>query len=289
MLHCICEATLARTRFSDKHDLMRCPACQTGKFVDREQESMVEFNYDSSDDKYGNETYLNTPEFRWAHDELAKLDWTGCRVLEIGCFTGFFQDRLRGLGADVTGVEVNREAVAAGERLYGLAGRICPDLDSLPSDSQFDRIVMIDVLEHIEQPGPFLATVLPLLKPGGTLSISSPTIERRFHDKSDFPPHHHWWFSREGLRRLTTRSGLELAGASIQHDGMLLFRNVIGRTLYGFSRREFNGEGSETISAIARSGDGTIPYRVATRLGELALRAIGFQYCSYLFHARKAG
>ena len=83
MLHCICEATLARTRFSDKHDLMRCPACQTGKFVDREQESMVEFNYDSSDDKYGNETYLNTPEFRWAHDELAKLDWTGCRVLVL--------------------------------------------------------------------------------------------------------------------------------------------------------------------------------------------------------------
>lgn len=288
MMNCICQTALQRTVFSKKFDLMRCPKCKSGKFVDIGSETLAEYSYDSNDDKYGNETYLNKPEFRWAHFELAKRDWAGLKVLEIGCFTGFFLDRLRSLGAEVTGVEVNSQAVAAGEQLYGLQGRIFPSLTAIPADQQFDRILLIDVLEHIEQPASFIDSVLPLLKAGGLLSISSPTIERRLHDKSDFPPHHQWWFSRQGLQSLVSSRGLDPDGAAVQHDGMLLVRNLIGRILYGFSRREFNGEGSEMVSTIARSGDGTKLYARATRIGDFALRAIGMQYCSYLLDARKA-
>lgn len=288
MLRCICGAAMNRKWFSQKFDAMRCPDCESCKFVDSGSDSLVEYRYDSSDDKYGNKTYLNRPEFRWAHNELAKDDWQGRSVLEIGCFTGFFLDRLRALGADVMGVEVNNQAAAAGSELYDLQGRILPCLEAVSPGKRFDRILMIDVLEHIEQPATFVAAACDLLVPGGLLSISSPTIERRFHDKSDFPPHHQWWFSREGMRRMTARLGLKPAGAAIQRDGLLLVRNLLGRLIYGFSRREFNGSGSETISSIARSGDRTQLYAAVSRVGNVALRAIGMQYCSYMLHVRGA-
>lgn len=284
-ISCICRSSLRRERFSKNFDLLKCPTCGSGKFVDRGGSGLVDYVYDSADDKYGNEAYLNRPEFRWAHMTLLQQDWAGRRILEIGCFTGFFMDALRRKGADVTGVEVNGRAAETGMTIYGLQGRIFPALEKLPATSQFDDILMIDVLEHIELPETFLGELLPLLAPGGSIVISSPTVERRFHDKSDFPPHHHWWFSRVGLQKLVADAGLTFEREAIQYDGMLLLRNFLGRIVSGFSKREFYGDGSPAVSAIARAQDKTAVYRAGTKVGQVVLRAFGIQYCSYLLRA----
>ncbi len=285
---CICHAPLERRGFTENFDLLRCPVCRSGRFVDRNSDTLMEYAYDSSDEKYGSEAYLNAAEFRWAHELLLKKPWQGRRVLEVGCFTGFFIDALRKKGADVWGLEVNRHAAETGEKLYGLEGRILADLTAAPDDLRFDDIIMIDVLEHLSDPEQVLQQLSKRLAPGGRITISSPTIERFFNDKSDFPPHHQWWFSRKGLRELLRHNDLPLSADYIQRDGLLFIRNFIGRAINGMFKREFHGEGSATVSAVARTFDGTRLYGVVTAIAAVPLNILRLQYCSYLVQGAKA-
>lgn len=287
--NCICTAPLRRKPFSEHFDSMYCSVCGSSRFVEATRHGVAapEFQYDGDNKKYAEKGYLHGKQLRWAHLELLRQDWSGRKVLEIGCFNGFFLDELKQRGADVHGFDINRDAITVGEELFGLSGRLDTSLDRLAAQGPFDDILCIDVLEHLDQPSAFLLEMRSLLKPTGRIVVAGPTVERGFHDKSDYPPHHKWWFSRPGLRSLLQHSGFEVLTTSVQRDGMLFVRNVIGKTLTGLWKREFYGQTAITPPSM-ESTTRRVLYATLSALGTAVFTLLRLSYCSAIFTAQKA-
>jgi SAM-dependent methyltransferase len=96
-------------------------------------------------------------------------------VLEIGCGRGrtgaLLQDRL---GCRVTGVELN--PVIAEEAARRLHRVVCGDIEDLELTGEFDAVIATELFEHLVEPIGFLRTIRGLLRPGGTVVISTPNV-----------------------------------------------------------------------------------------------------------------
>jgi|SRR5690606_26031873 len=134
------------------------------------------------DDYFSNHAVGPRWPFSLYHDAiaaatLARLE-AGCprgeaRCLNIGC--GFFHayPRWRHLGRwEACDVDARcLEVVAARYPDVGVA--VCGAVPDYPAAS-FDLVVATEVIEHIEDPVPWLRHVLGLLRPGGTAVFSTP-------------------------------------------------------------------------------------------------------------------
>jgi SAM-dependent methyltransferase len=137
-------------------------------------------------------------------------------VLDVGCGAGDF---LLTLPANMAryGVEPSVAASAvARERGMSI---LAPTLDELPPKAAFDVITIIDVIEHVVDPGALLDAALPHLSPGGSLIIATGDAgnalwRRVFRSRfwySSFPEHitfpslnyFHIWHEGKGLRAPT--------------------------------------------------------------------------------------
>lgn len=111
------------------------------------------------------------------HAKLLALVGTGKRVLDVGCSSGYLARPLVAAGCTVVGLEVDPDAAAA-------ARDVCEDVlvgdvetMALPFEpGSFDVVLCGDLLEHLRDPGSFLARVRPLLRPGGRLVLTTPNI-----------------------------------------------------------------------------------------------------------------
>lgn len=104
----------------------------------------------------------------------------GRRVLDAACGTGYGSHILACAGAaQVLGVDLNARRVAYASRHFrrsnlGYSVRDCQALE-LPSRS-FDFIVSSNTLEHLADPGRFLACAADLLTDGGHLLVTVPPV-----------------------------------------------------------------------------------------------------------------
>lgn len=107
----------------------------------------------------------------------------GRRVLDIGCSEGILAVLLAREGFDVTGVDVNADAIAFAEQLLGQEAEevrrrvrfICANIATLePTQERFDSVLIGEVIEHVLNPAAFLEKCLRHLKPGGTCVLTTP-------------------------------------------------------------------------------------------------------------------
>ncbi len=91
--------------------------------------------------------------------------------LEIGCAAGPVLASLcantgaRGYGIDISPASVARQLARRGDAKYD---SLCAPADELPfADATFDAVLSLDVLEHLQRPGIFMAEIARVLKPGG--------------------------------------------------------------------------------------------------------------------------
>jgi cyclopropane fatty-acyl-phospholipid synthase-like methyltransferase len=150
----------------------------------------------------------------------------------------------------------------------------------------FDDVVCIDVVEHLDRPDDFVGQVRKLLMPDGRLILAGPTVERRFFDKSDYPPHHKWRFSRRGLVQCLAGLGFDIEHTDIQYDALLMLRNFIGKSLHGIWKKEFYGD----VHIAAPALEGTVireAYSKLSRAGHRLFKRLGFSYCSTILIARR--
>jgi 2-polyprenyl-6-hydroxyphenyl methylase/3-demethylubiquinone-9 3-methyltransferase len=101
-----------------------------------------------------------------------QTDWAGLDVLDLGCAGGFMAEALTENGARVTGIDPAAQAIeAARARAAQVGQEIHYDVgvgEALPyADASFDRVVCVDVLEHVADLGQVLAEVARVLRPGG--------------------------------------------------------------------------------------------------------------------------
>jgi SAM-dependent methyltransferase len=91
------------------------------------------------------------------------------RVLDVGCGTGEFAERLRrDLGAEVTAVDLSARMVGL-TAARGVSAQVA-DLQALPfADREFDVVVANWVLYHVPDLDRGLAEAARVLRPGGAL------------------------------------------------------------------------------------------------------------------------
>lgn len=110
-------------------------------------------------------------------------DWTGKRVLDLGCGGGFMSEALATRGASVIGVDPSPGAIAIARR-HAADNGLAIDYalgagESLPvDDHSVDIVVCVDVLEHVEDLDRVIAEIRRVLKPGGLFLFD--TINRNW-------------------------------------------------------------------------------------------------------------
>jgi len=96
------------------------------------------------------------------------------RVLEIGCGGGLFVRAATKQGWEAYGTEISPSCAAMLRPLLG--SRLHQGtIDTAPfAEGSFDAAVMIEVIEHLIDPLPYLVAVRKLLRPGGAIFLTTP-------------------------------------------------------------------------------------------------------------------
>ena len=138
---------------------------------------------------------------------LERRDFSGLRILEIGCGTGYLLVQLKALGADVVGIEPGLgssiHAEHAGIRV------IHRPFESVALDEGFDLILHVNVLEHVATPLEFLLKQFPALGRGGRIALAVPNCDSPIkHGDLSMFVHEHWsYFTPSSLASLIGAAG----------------------------------------------------------------------------------
>lgn len=161
-----------------------------------------------------------------SHYYASRLIGTGQRVLEVGCGDGAFGAELVRAGNNVTGVDCQPnvpggsayDSIVSADLEHGLGPL------SRRSDGQFDRILLLDRLEHLKDPGALLEDCRRLLAPRGKLIVSVPNAVNftirlmlllgifRYSDRGILDWSHLRFFTRKTVRELLQKYGYRITG-----------------------------------------------------------------------------
>lgn len=137
------------------------------------------------------------------------------RVLDYGCAAGDFVAGIAG-SCQAWGVDYSVEAIAKARLAHSALADRFAVLSALPAESQFEAIVMWDVIEHVPFPSEALASIAGHLSPGGRLIVSTPNIGapiagamgRRWAFMT--PPEHLGFFDRQSMTVAMDQAGLDI-------------------------------------------------------------------------------
>ena len=141
----------------------------------------------------------------------------GDRVLDYGCGVAPYLVHFRSHGVLVSGAEIT-SAVVDRYRTLGFDVRQIDRPEKLPyTDSEFDIVYMMQVLEHVARPHELLREVHRVLKPGGVLYTAVPNANSLWRKvfaadwvSGWFAPFHIYAYSREPLRVLAAANGFKI-------------------------------------------------------------------------------
>jgi SAM-dependent methyltransferase len=202
--------------------VVRCTACQLHYLSPRLPEDAMLELYRSGEyfeggdvgyDSYADQAPALRATFRRVVAHLVRSGFAGGDLLEVGCGYGFLLDEARRVFRSCTGTEFSDDAAAAA-RDRGLEV-FTGGIDALPPDRRFDCIVCAHVVEHVYDPRGFVASLRPLLRPGGSVVLGTPDMGSlwRRSMRSRWPsfkvPEHVLYFDRRSLTSLLVDAGFE--------------------------------------------------------------------------------
>jgi SAM-dependent methyltransferase len=203
-------------RPGDHGDLYRCHECGTVEqpFLPQGDALLDVYREMSDDDYLAEETGRRQTAARLV-DLVAQHVPSG-RLLEVGCGHGLLLDEARRHGYEVEGLELSRAAVLHCREALGLPVRQVPVQDPSLDEERFDAILLVDVLEHLDDPVATLERCAELLVPGGALLVATPDPASRTATLAGgrwwgYLPAHVCLIPRMTLRELITGNGLVLA------------------------------------------------------------------------------
>lgn len=139
-------------------------------------------------------------------------------VLDVGCGTGRFLERLRRAGwhGRISGVEPAANVAAETARRLGLPVRTGSIEEMDVSEGSIGTVVLRHVIEHLRDPREALARVRSALEQGGFVYVATPDARalaakvfgRYWHGYD--PPRHLFAFTRDGMRRLLGSEGFDV-------------------------------------------------------------------------------
>jgi len=236
----VCGTSLpgnVRVRLSGAQ-LRSCDSCGTWVYFPRHAQSAQAGIHDTDD--YFEHPYfklrrsLNASQIRRCREIFGRMSGAidpkrlrGERMLDVGCDTGaFLAAAAQEFGVVPVGVDVNHKAVELAEAAGIEAHR--GTLEAAPDDLRnFAIITAIDLIEHVSDPGAFLAEIRSRLRPGGVVYLETPNIRSAVYRigrllstitggrpeglyERLFPPQHIQYFTEASLSALVRSSGLEI-------------------------------------------------------------------------------
>jgi len=180
-----------------------------------------------------------------ARDLCQELD-----VLDVASGEGYGASILANVARSVTGVDVDSGAIAHARTTYGgetlrfIQGNA---LDLPLADASVDAVVSFETLEHVREHGRFMAEVKRVLRPGGTLIVSTP--ERAVYSARGEP------VNKYHLLELTVAEFESLLRANFKHVLILSQRAILGSLIVanegGGPWRSYERRSPEYIEASA--------------------------------------
>ncbi|MCW5312450.1 methyltransferase domain-containing protein [Nostoc sp. KVJ3] len=167
-------------------------------------------------------------------------------ILDVGCGGGNFLEIAKKLSnTRIVGLDTTPESVqqcqTRGFEVY------CETIESFSnkfSSEKFNYILSFHCLEHISQPKQFIESMLSVLKPMGSIFISTPyspmSVESDWFDILNHPPHHLLRWNKKSYEELADQLGCEIKFYMPQAN------SVMARTANNFSLSKFGK--NQTVS-----------------------------------------
>jgi 2-polyprenyl-3-methyl-5-hydroxy-6-metoxy-1,4-benzoquinol methylase len=159
-----------------------------------------------------------------SHSYAKQITGANQDVLDIGCGEGFFAAELVMSGNRVTGIDdLATPANPVFERYFAvdLDNGIAPVLEQLEG-KRFDRVLLLDVLEHLKHPEQILKQCHGALKPEGSIVVSLPNAVNitlrlkllfgrfEYEERGLWDQTHLRFFTRKTARRLLEQNGYSI-------------------------------------------------------------------------------
>jgi SAM-dependent methyltransferase len=150
------------------------------------------------------------------------------RLLEIGCGGGLLVRAASARGWEVWGTEISPSCASLlrpvmGDRIFHGTVVEAP----FPSES-FDGAAMIEVIEHLVDPLPYLLSIRRLLRPGGRLFLTTPNVAgasaRVLGTRARaYMSEHLTYFDPRSMTSLLTRAGFDSVEVSTTNADLVTY------------------------------------------------------------------
>lgn len=192
------------------------------------------------------------------------------KVMDIGCGSGVLVDMLSRHGYDGCGLDWSEHAISFARKNHKgsfYTGNITEKFLE-EGKGVFDAVIISHILEHVEEPDPFLESLMGLLKPDGKLFIAVPNLW--WHDQESklrsvstiFDPEHIVGYSPNGVKILVSRLGYDVISMKTKtHKAAMV--PVVASAVYRYFK---NGVSSNGKAKSAVTSDSVI-----TKMAGMAL------------------
>ena len=119
---------------------------------------------------------------------------------------------------------------------------VVADVQQLPFQNQcFDVVLCLEVLEYVPSPAAALDELNRVLKPDGTLILSTPFLHRSDTDNDN------WRFTQNGLQRLLKGAGFQIEDMKQQGAALATAVNILKFSVYSMS----SNSGRKLVGAVS--------------------------------------
>lgn len=191
--------------------------------------------------------------YRWFLSRVAKFSrGENGRLLDVGCATGGLLSAAREQGWDAQGIEIGQASAAYAREELALEVDCVSLFEAGFGADEFDAITMVEVIEHLENPGGALDQVHRWLRPDGLVLLTTPNYNALFRRLFGT----RWWvincedehivlFTPDTLSRLLEKHGFEVLYQHVRGIDIVGLARATQQTLTG-SRADTQQSGAAT-------------------------------------------